>query len=240
MIFVAHSLSHLFESLIVEFDAFLSHNWGKDSKGRKNHDRVMRFKGELEKYNTSKQKYWLDEDEMNGEIVQKMCDGIEKSKVVIVFITQSYIDKVAGRGPKQERDSCYLEFNYAARKKGLTQLIPVVMEDECNDMSQWDGSVGMHLGGQIYYSFTKDSELSKCVEEVSREIQRRIKDHSHRRSSMRSSIRSSATSITSMRKFCSNNKNDGEDRMPSEIQYEVQNFDTMCGASSLGNFCCTA
>ena len=72
--------------------AFLSHNWGNDLKGRNNHDRVILFKKALERHNNYKHKFWIDSDEMNGSIVEKMCDGIEKSEFVITFIT----DKILG------------------------------------------------------------------------------------------------------------------------------------------------
>ena len=138
---------------------------------------MLRFKNELAKCNNYEHKYWLDEDAMNGDIVQKMCDGIDQSEFVIFFITKSYIEKVAGRGPKGDQDNCYLEFNYAARQKGANNLIAVVMEEECLDTSQWYGPVGGHLGGQLYYSFTKTSELSQCVGEISKDIERKLKDN---------------------------------------------------------------
>ncbi len=90
---------------------------------------------------------WLDEERMTGNIVKQMCDGIDKSRYVIVFVTQNYIDKINGKGPKGDRDNCHLEFNYAARKKGASKMIAVVMEDACSDSSDWDGPVGMCLGG---------------------------------------------------------------------------------------------
>ena len=86
---------------------------------------------------------------MSGDIVQQISDGIDQSRFVIVFVTQKYIDKVAGRGSKRDNDSCRLEFNYAASRKGGSNLIPIVMED----INDWNGPVGMHLGGRLYFSF---------------------------------------------------------------------------------------
>lgn len=96
---------------------------------------------------------WLDEERMTGNIVRQMCRGINQSKLVIVFITQKYIEKVDGRGEKEDNDNCLLEFSYAAnRKGGKKKLIAVVVEDICSDSSEWDGPIGMYLGNDLYYS----------------------------------------------------------------------------------------
>ena len=153
------------------FDAFLTHNWGMDAQDRDNHERVVRFKNELQKSGIDQM--WLDEERMMGNIVQQMCDGIEQSRFVIIFVTQKYIDKVKGKGPKGDRDNCKLEFDYAAGKKGSNKLIAVVMEDGCSNSSKWDGPVGMHLGGHLYFSFAKDSDLQDCAMKVADEIKNR-------------------------------------------------------------------
>ena len=36
----------------------------------------------------------------------QMCDGIDDSATVIVFVTQNYLRKVAGKGPKGGDDNC--------------------------------------------------------------------------------------------------------------------------------------
>ena len=111
---------------------------------------------------------------MTGNIVQQMCDGIDNSKLVVVFITRRCIDKVAGRSPKGVGDNGLLEFRYAARKKGTSKLIAVVMEDSCSDSSQWDGPVSFYLGGELHYSFKNNSELRRCAKEVAAEIRLRL------------------------------------------------------------------
>lgn len=156
------------------FHAFLTHNWGNDEEGRNNHKRVVQFKKALSEFGI--ENLWLDEERMTGNIVQQMCDGIDNSKLVVVFITQAYIDKVAGRSPKGYSDNCLLEYQYAAGRKGSTKLIAVVMEDSCSDSSKWDGPIGMHLGTELYYAFKKDSDLRRCAKEVATEIRSRLGD----------------------------------------------------------------
>ena len=70
-----------------ETDFFLSHDWGKDEIGRGNHERVMAVNDHLKKLGL---KTWFDQDKMSGDIVKQMAEGIEKTKVVLVFITKRY------------------------------------------------------------------------------------------------------------------------------------------------------
>ena len=72
-------------------DVFLSHNWGADQRGRNNHDRVSYINEELKSrgYVT-----WFDNDRMTGDIQDIMAEGIENTKVVVLFITESYRTKV--------------------------------------------------------------------------------------------------------------------------------------------------
>ena len=75
-------------------DIFLSHNWGTDSLGRDNHARVGRVSEALESrgYDT-----WYDSDDMYGSIPQRMAEGIDNTKLVLVFVTSKYRDKVFKR-----------------------------------------------------------------------------------------------------------------------------------------------
>ena len=157
------------------FHAFATHNWGTDVHNRNNHERVKQFVKELQK----RFHIWFDEERMTGNIIQQMCDGIDRSEFMIVFVTRSYIDKVNGKGPRGDNDNCKLEFGYAADRKGSSKLIAVVMEDGCRDSSKWDGPVGMYLGTHLFFSYTNDTKLQDCVNKVSEEITRRIGDSSN-------------------------------------------------------------
>ena len=57
-----------------------------------------------------------------------MCQGIDDSCLVIIFITKRYIDKVAGGN---DQDNCKKEFNYAKQKRGAGRMLTVVMEPRC-------------------------------------------------------------------------------------------------------------
>lgn len=150
-------------------DIFLSHNWGEDDSGRDNHYRVSLINKELKKlgYQT-----WFDADIMTGDIIKQMSQGIERTKGVLVFITQRYLEKVTG---EDSGDNCKLEFEYASRNKTSSKMIAVVMEKCMSNSRKWTGSVGMHLGGKMYVDMTGDLAnevyLSKQIRALQRELQ---------------------------------------------------------------------
>ena len=96
-----------------KYEAFLSHDWGKDELGRNNHDRVKKIFQALKEKGLS---LWFDEVYMEGDIDKAMCKGIDESKLVIIFITKRYMQKVAG---DNDQDNCQKEFNYAKQKEAL-------------------------------------------------------------------------------------------------------------------------
>jgi hypothetical protein len=109
----------------VETDCFLTHDWGQDEMGRSNHARVSRVSSSLKERGLIA---WFDSDRLSGNIVKQMCDGIDNSNCIIVFITKNYVEKVAG---SNANDNCQLEFNYAFRRKSASRMIAVVMVSVC-------------------------------------------------------------------------------------------------------------
>jgi len=130
---------------------FLSHCWSRDTLGRDNHTRVLDFNRQLQNcgYQT-----WVDETHLKGHIVQSMCQGLDNCNLVLVCITRAYIEKCK----KKENDNCKLELDYAYHRKGTTHMLPIVMEESCNDTSSWDGPVGAYLGQHLYLNYQRDSK----------------------------------------------------------------------------------
>ena len=143
------------------YAAFLSHDWGTDELGRRTHDRVKRVHALLRQNGIAT---WLDEEEMRGNIVQRMTEGIESSTLVLVFVTRNYIDKAAGRGPNGESDNVFREFQYSCQRKTVgVQLLPVVLEPSCLNQRTWDGAVGFNLGNHLYVDLADDSDFESKV-----------------------------------------------------------------------------
>ena len=151
-------------------DVFLTHDWGTDENGRDNHQRVLRVYKALKAKGI---KCWFDETEMEGRIQQKMSEGIDSSRVVLVFVTKRYIDKVAGKGALGDGDNCLYEFDYANQKKP-GKRIAVVMEERCSNSNNWYGPVG-GLGSKLYQPFWDDDQFDTNLESLYKMILKMIK-----------------------------------------------------------------
>ena len=110
---------------------------------------------------------WFDEEQMNGNTRQKMVEGIEKSDVIVVFITEAYRDKV---NQPDGRDNCLFEFNHAFEQKGPKFMIPVVMEPCMRNPRDWTGLLGAALSAHLYIdfssAFTDDAIFDAKVKEL--------------------------------------------------------------------------
>ena len=150
-------------------DVFLSHNWGEDEDGRDNHKRVSFINEELK---THGYKTWFDEEKLAGNIDEKMAQGIDQTKGVIIFITRRYYEKVNG---ENAGDNCKKEFQYASKVKTPARMVPVVMEKSTRDLTPWSGLVGINLGGEMYVDMSGDMEnktyLSQQMELLLKQLQ---------------------------------------------------------------------
>ena len=125
---------------------FASHDWGK--KGG-NHARVRRVVHRLLAHQI---RVWFDETHMHGNMVDAMCKGIDRSDVVLVFVTRNYMRKVEDG---DDTDNVRREFMYAA---GTPDKFVVVKFEELPDL--WTGPVRMLLGAQKYVDMTEITEAS--------------------------------------------------------------------------------
>ena len=135
-------------------DCFLSHDWGTDANGRNNHQRVAAVNELLKGHGLVT---WFDAEQMEGDIVDRMCEGIDNTDCVVVFVTANYVGKVGGSNPA---DNCKREFSYAARRKGKSMLA-VCMEESMRNANDWTGPVGMNLGGSLYVDLSSDETLEQ-------------------------------------------------------------------------------
>ena len=153
----------------MKYKAFLTHNWGKMPNGTFDvHERVLRIAAALKAKGYA---VWIDAERMTGAIVQQMCDGIDDSEVIVVFITQAYIDKV--RGINGAGDNCLLEFNYAMTRKTKAKMVAVVLEEGCRNSKAWLGPVGMALGPDLYVDFCSEDDFDAKITQICVEIENR-------------------------------------------------------------------
>lgn len=153
-------------------DVFLTHDWGKEL-GQDNHARVAEINRRLQERGLVT---WFDSEQMEGNVKKQMAMGIDNAQCIIAFITKRYIDKVGGLNAE---DNCQLEFNYAARRKTASKMIPVVMEERVRNTGTWDSEVGLVLGGRLYVDICgdvyDDVYMDNCIDDLYDKILRIIK-----------------------------------------------------------------
>ncbi|KAF0685616.1 Aste57867_22545 [Aphanomyces stellatus] len=71
-------------------DVFLTHDWGTDGS---THKKVSTINKLLKARGITT---WFDEEKMEGNVKKQMIHGIDNTRVIVVFVTQRYIDKVGG------------------------------------------------------------------------------------------------------------------------------------------------
>lgn len=140
-------------------DVFLTHDWGIDEFGRNNHKRVSAMNKYLQSQGV---KTWFDEEQMEGDIQEKMIDGIDNTACVVVFVTKRYMEKAAGKGERGDLDNCRFEFSHAANFKGPGRMITIVVEPRCLNLNSWYGKVGSTLGGNTTIDYTEDHMLAEA------------------------------------------------------------------------------
>jgi hypothetical protein len=151
--------------LKLKTDVFLTHDWGIDELVRVNHDRVAAINKELKSLGFAT---WFDSEKMTGEIFYQMASGIDNASVVIVFVTQRYMQKVNG---SNANDNCRMEFNYAIQKKSSSKMIPVVMEPRMKDINgNWTGVMQMALGNVLHVDFSNDNDFQSAIQQLKAEI----------------------------------------------------------------------
>mmetsp|Transcript_17723 Transcript_17723/g.25570 ORF Transcript_17723/g.25570 Transcript_17723/m.25570 type:complete len:643 (+) Transcript_17723:39-1967(+) len=151
------SLEEIMHIFSQKTDVFLTHDWGINQF---NHKRVARVNKALQSRGITT---WFDDEQMEGDIKSKMTSGIDQSRVVVTFITSRYMKKVAGTNAE---DNCRLEFGYACRRKTGARMLPVVMEPEMRDTSQWEGQVGLVLGGSLYVDLCDEEGFDAKIDDI--------------------------------------------------------------------------
>ena len=130
-------------------DIFLSHNWGRDESCRNNHYRVSFINQELTKrgYET-----WFDEDEMAGNIAERMSEGIQQTKAVIIFLTRKlfFLHKTTAR------------------------ILAVVMEECMRDIGTWTKLVGFDFSSRLYVDMGKDLEDRNYLHQQMESLQKQL------------------------------------------------------------------
>jgi hypothetical protein len=143
------------------YDIFISHTWDEDDEGRDNHARVKHLNAGLRRLDL---KTWFHDEQMQGNILNRMARGISGSPVVLICVTRRYMEKVA----EEKDNNCKLQLEFALQCRQSSFMLPVVMEESMTDKKKWDGSLGLMLGCHWYHKLTRDAdnEFEKVVSEI--------------------------------------------------------------------------
>ena len=134
-------------------DIFISHNWGLDKQHRDNHIRCKLLADKLIKHGYS---IWFDTYDMLGNIDDSIIKGINNSKIVLICLTEEYINKINNAVYKSSpNDNCYKEWNYSIFKQKI--IIPIIMEtDAINIFLKNEGVIQMYLNSVLFINFSKN------------------------------------------------------------------------------------
>lgn len=170
--------------------AFASHDWGVDGL---NHKRVAKVVAMLRERGIDT---WFDSDHMRGNILDSMCRGIDECNVVLVFVTQQYIDKVQSGS---STDNVRREFMYAQNCKADSMI---VVRFDPGLGRCWPGPVGMVLGSQLYVDLSRDefineASISSLVKLMQPRALVRVPSAALARPRLKSASRTTATVCTS-------------------------------------------
>jgi hypothetical protein len=128
-----------------EFDLMISYSWN---------DKLLIH--QIYKYLTEQFNYtiWLDENQMSGSLCQAMAQAVEKSKFVLICMSETY----------KASENCRNEAEYARDRKKI--IIPLIIKTV-----ERDGWLGFISAGKIYIDFAKQ-DFQKAIQLLNDEIQR--------------------------------------------------------------------
>lgn len=104
--------------------------------------------------------------------MEKQIAGLASSKCVLVIVTKRYCEKVYQH---RLEDYCQLEFNYADKMKGINNMLAVIFDKSMRDTADWEGEVGMILGGKPYVDITGDIYDTEYMKNVINELEHQIR-----------------------------------------------------------------
>tara|TARA_B100000035_G_scaffold305590_1_gene306597 strand:+ start:1063 stop:1854 length:792 start_codon:yes stop_codon:yes gene_type:complete len=131
-------------------DIFISHAWGINEEGKNNHESCKKICNKLISNGYS---VWFDDYEMVGNIDKNIIKGINGCKVVIICLTEKYINKINDAIIlNKPNDNCFKEWNYTLFKNKI--IIPIIMEEKTkNIFLNSDGIIQMYLNNYMFLDF---------------------------------------------------------------------------------------
>ena len=144
------------------FECFLAHDWGTKESGFFTHNKVLSISRLLKQRGVS---VWVDENQLRGNIVNGICEGIESSRKVVVFLTNRYMTRL-----ESPDNNCTMELKFAVREKKLKNVIAVVLDAELLDYKNWTRLARFYFAEHVYIDFTTEKKIKDNLNKLVREI----------------------------------------------------------------------
>lgn len=138
------------------YDVFLAHDWGPAGDNFPTHEKVKEINALLQEQGITT---WFDDSNIGGTADVGMAKGILQSKVVVIFITKRYGDRL-----ENQNNNCTREFLFATSHKevGKGQIIPVVLDEEMQDHNNWGHRLEINIPRvNMYINMTSSEEVER-------------------------------------------------------------------------------
>lgn len=124
------------------------------------HDRIENLQTALENHGIS---FLLTED---GPENERISSRVGSCSYLLCFLSEQYVERVNGRGDDGSEDTCRQEFDYAILKRGIDFIIPIVMEENLLDPSNWKGTLGAALSPLKIVNYSQDNMLISVLRDI--------------------------------------------------------------------------
>jgi hypothetical protein len=127
--------------LIRHTHTFLSHDWGHASLNYLNHNRISCINRALRSRGLST---WFDEERIINRIDEKIIEGLENTKTMVVFLTENYQGKI-----EEESNYCSRELLLGLERLSSRRIIVVAMEEEMLNRRNWGNKLKFYLPADL-------------------------------------------------------------------------------------------
>ena len=134
------------------YSCFLAHTWASEYASDGTHKQVVEIARELQRRQF---KVWIDADCMGSYIAKSIVMGLKQSRKIVVFLTKIYMTRVDDGNTNAAK-----EFS-SAMKKGIENIIVVVLESDLLNPTAWFGTVvDYHIGDALFIDFSTPHKMA--------------------------------------------------------------------------------
>lgn len=145
------------------YDAFLSYDWCLDELGRENHDRVTAINRQLRSLGV---KTWFNAKKAKDlDYATHVKSGIDRSKTVLLFITENYIKKVSDAVQINS-----IEFYHSISTKPTTMILGIIMERRTRRKNLWPKEFIEVFGDSLIYDMAEDADVASVGLQIKSKI----------------------------------------------------------------------